>query len=276
VTARTDVYSLGIVAFEMLAGQLPFDSKDLAQLMRQHARKKPPRLSQIRRELQPFDKVIARALEKDPELRYPSCTAFAEVLSASGERCFTSTLPTLPPPVSDDPPPSGAPSLALPRDLDRPTFMEVPRDRPFIALVVDDSPVFRRFTVQAMQYALSRVMKDVRIVVEGAGSGHEAIDLATVEPPDFVLLDFDMPGLDGADTLSRLRALPGGGGARVVVLSGRVRPADRWRFAVLGVSDFVAKPIEFAQLVDRLEAIAKRHEETLRLRLPRSAPPVSR
>ena len=60
--------------------------------------------------------------------------------------------------------------------------------------------------------------------------------------------------------------------ARVVVLSGRVRPADRWRFAVLGVSDFVAKPIEFAQLVDRLEDIAKRHEEGLRQRLSRPAP----
>jgi DNA-binding response OmpR family regulator len=45
-------------------------------------------------------------------------------------------------------------------------------------------------------------------------------------------------------------------------MSGRVGAADRWRFAVLGVHDFVAKPIEFGQLVDRIEAIAKRVEET--------------
>ncbi len=262
VTARTDVYSLGITAFEMLSGQLPFDSKDLAQLMRQHARRRPPALSSLRRDLAPFDKVILRALAKDPAERYPTCTAFAEVLAAAGERWITSTLPTLPPPAGegdaalDD---DGAAQAAAPG-------AEPARGRPFFALVVDDSPVFRRFTMQATQLALFRHKKDLRVLVEGAGSGQAALERAAAEPPDLVLLDFDMPGLDGVDTLSRLRALPGGGQARVVVLSGRVGAADRWRFAVLGVHDFVAKPIDFRQLVDRIEAIAKRFEETGRLR----------
>jgi serine/threonine protein kinase len=254
VGARTDVYSLGITAFEMLTGELPFESADLAQLMRRHARKKPPSPSSVRRDLAVFDKAIARALAKDPEERFPSCTAFAEVLGAAGERWITSTLPTLPPP-----PPSDADTAP---DVTSPAPGE-----PLHVLVVDDSPVFRRFTVQATQLAFFRHKKDLRVVVQGAGSGHEAIEQATMEPPDLVLLDFDMPGLDGVDTLSRLRALPGGGGARVVVLSGRVGAADRWRFAVLGVNDFVAKPIDFRQLVDRIEAIVNRYEQTGRLRL---------
>jgi serine/threonine-protein kinase len=265
VSPRTDVYSLGIVAFEMLCGQLPFNSKDLAQLMRQHARKIPPALSSIRRNLAPFDKVLARALAKDPEERYPTCTAFAEVLAAAGERWITSTLPTLPPPAAADrltdlPAPPRVPSVdgTAPRQ---------PEDRPFYALVVDDSRVFRRFTVQATQLALFRRNKSLRVVVEGASSGAEALERARAEVPDLILLDFDMPGLDGVDTLSRLRDLPGGGRARVVVLSGRVGATDRWRFAVLGVNDFVAKPIDFRQLVDRIEAIARRFEETGRLRL---------
>jgi serine/threonine-protein kinase len=260
VTPRTDVYSLGIVAFEMLTGRLPFDSDDVAQLVRQHARKKPPALSSILRTLAPFDKAVARALAKDPAERYPSCTAFAEVLAAAGERWITSTLPTLPPPPPEGEPPS---QIAPAKRSDRPGLAAT---RPFHALVVDDSPVFRRFTVQATQLALFRHDKDRRVVVEGAGSGQEAIERAAAVPPDLVLLDFDMPGLDGVDTLSRLRALPGGGRARVVVLSGRVGAADRWRFAVLGVNHFVAKPIDFRQLVDRIEAIARRFEETDRLR----------
>jgi len=263
VTARTDVYSLGIAAFEMLSGQLPFQSKDQAQLMRQHARKQPPALSSIRRELLPFDKVVARALAKDPEERFPTCTAFAEVLASAGERLINSTLPTLPPPAGDSAPlPSFPGSPGVPRSLDLP---EASRNRPFYVLVVDDSPVFRRFTLKATQLAFFRHKKSLRIVVEGAGSGQEAIARAAAMPPDMVLLDYDMPGLDGVDTLARLRALPGGGGARVVVLSGRVKSQDRWRFAVLGVNDFVAKPIDFRQLVDRIEGIAKRHEETGRL-----------
>jgi serine/threonine-protein kinase len=261
VSRRTDVYSLAIVAYEMLTGRLPFHSQDLAQLMRQHARKPPAALSSVRRDLAAFDKAVARALAKDPEARFPSCTAFAEVLAAAGERWITSTLPTLPPP----PPDSANPAPHEPAPAPRHAVPPPAPDRTLHVLVVDDSPVFRRFTAQAAQVALARNRKDLRVVVESAGSGDEAIERALAQLPDLVLLDFDMPGLDGVDTLSRLRALPGGGRARVVVLSGRVAPADRWRFAVLGVGDFVAKPIDFPQLIDRIEAIARRLEETGRL-----------
>jgi serine/threonine-protein kinase len=258
VTSQTDVYSLGIVAFEMLSGKLPFDGNDVAQLMRQHARKTPPALSSIQRDLAPFDEAVARALAKDPAARHPTCMALVDALSTAGQRWTASKLPTLMPPRSEragprgeraptDPPPSGPPS---------------PLTRPLRALVVDDNPIFRRFTVQATQLALFRHDKDLRVIVEGAGSGQEAIARAAATPPDLVLLDFDMPGLDGVDTLSHLRALPGGGRARVVVVSGRVGPADRWRFAVLGVSHFVSKPIDFRQLVDRIVAIAKSFEES--------------
>ncbi len=282
VTARTDVYSLGIVAYEMLSGRLPFDSTDLAQLVRHHARRRPPELSSIRRDLAPFDRFVERALSKDPEKRYPTCTAFAEVLAAAGERWITSTLPTLPPPppgemagiepALDDlslrAPPSGA-LRPLPEAED-PSAVPAPPapagGRTLHALVVDDSPIFRRFAVQATQLALFRQNKGLRVVVHGAASGHEAIQNAAVQPPDLVVLDFDMPGLDGADTLSRLRALPGCARARVVVVSGRVGAKDRWRFAVHGVNEFVSKPIDFRQLVDRIEAVAKRIEETGQVR----------
>ena len=102
VSARTDVYSLGIVAFELLSGRLPFDSDDVAQLVRQHARKTPPAVSATARDLAPFDAAVARALAKDPADRYATCGAFAEALAEAGERWITSQLPTLPPPAKPD------------------------------------------------------------------------------------------------------------------------------------------------------------------------------
>jgi eukaryotic-like serine/threonine-protein kinase len=265
ITVRTDVYALGICAFEMLTGVLPFQSTDRAQLMRMHARKRPPPLSSIRRDLAPFDKIVARALAKDPAERYPSCATFAEVLAAIGDRWISSMLPTLPPPAPEVSAEAEWVARSLPAPAPPPSVPEAPRSQdtpatPRRVLVVDDSRVFRKFTVQAAQIAFYRCRKG-HLAVEGASSGQEAIQRAAVDPPDLVLLDFDMPGLDGVGTLSRLRALPGGDRARVVVLSGRVSPRDRWRFEVLGVSDFVQKPIDFRQLVDRIEGIARRLEE---------------
>ena len=87
--------------------------------------------------------------------------------------------------------------------------------------------------------------------------------MARQEPPDVVLLDFDMPGLDGVDTLSHLRSLPEGGRARVVVLSGRLGAQDRWRFSVLGVKDFVAKPIDLRRLVRVIEDLVSRVQSSM-------------
>jgi DNA-binding response OmpR family regulator len=67
-----------------------------------------------------------------------------------------------------------------------------------------------------------------------------------------------MPGLDGADTLSQIRAMKAGARARVVVVSGRVGPADRWRFSLLGVNDFVAKPTDLRELVETIGSVAER------------------
>lgn len=381
VTKSIDIYALGITAFEMLTGELPFDATDRPRLMRQHARKQPPLLSSKRRELAPFDRTIARALAKDPVDRYPSCTAFAEVLAAASEQWINSNLPTMPPPPagsqrsstagrarvdstpgkrptqktpgrrtlpkppltpkSEDGPSStrGTPTRLTPGRSTRSTGVAsgpgareraireqarslratgdfrlrtepirpsqaptpdspsppreepftpivplssplVPRSEPpptegekqtppvasgqgrvFHVLVVDDSPVFRKFTVQATEIAFFRRHKGRVVAVRGAGSGAEAIELAQAQPPDLVILDYDMPGLDGIGTLSRLRELPMGHLARVVVLSGRVSAEHRWRFAVLGVGEFVKKPIDFRQLVDRIENVAKRFED---------------
>jgi serine/threonine-protein kinase len=249
VGPRTDIYSLGVVAFQMLTGHLPFESADTAQLVRQHSRKKAPAPSSIQRELEPFDDPIGKALAKDPQARYASATAFVQALASAADRWTARAASTIPPPPDSIPSSWALRASVAPPSSER---------RPFRALVVDDSPLFRKFTVQATQLALFRHDKDLAVAVEGAGSGQEAIDRAGAEPPDLVLLDFDMPGLDGVDTLSHLRALPGGSRARVVVLSGRLAQKDRWRFAVLGVNDFVAKPIDFQQLVDRIEVIAKR------------------
>jgi serine/threonine-protein kinase len=120
--------------------------------------------------------------------------------------------------------------------------------------VVDDDDMFRAFAARAVKLAF----QEVPVRVLAAGSGIEALTSALHNPPNLVLLDFDMPGLDGINTLSRMRVLPGGLEARILVVSARAQEQERWRFSVLGVHDFLAKPVQLQELVDTVARIARR------------------
>ena len=80
--ARADQYSLACSAFYMLTGSAPFSGQDMAGTVAQHMYSPPPPIGSRRPELAVLDPVFARALAKDPRVRYPSCTDFATDLAA--------------------------------------------------------------------------------------------------------------------------------------------------------------------------------------------------
>ena len=78
---RSDIYSLGIVLYQMLTGRLPFQAEEVVALAYQHAVTPPPRLRDFNRRVpEALEKVVLRALAKDPEARYPTADAFAAAI----------------------------------------------------------------------------------------------------------------------------------------------------------------------------------------------------
>lgn len=78
---RTDIYALGIILYEMLAGNPPFSGDNNTDVMSQHVNATPPRLDKINPEISPeLAAIVARCLAKKPEDRYPSMDALVDAL----------------------------------------------------------------------------------------------------------------------------------------------------------------------------------------------------
>jgi formylglycine-generating enzyme required for sulfatase activity len=86
IDRRADVYSLGVVLYEALAGRLPFESEHRSDLSRMILAGESPRLRRLVRELpRPLDSIVHKAIDVDPAHRYASAEEFAADLQRFGE-----------------------------------------------------------------------------------------------------------------------------------------------------------------------------------------------
>ncbi|HEX4062712.1 MAG TPA: response regulator [Streptosporangiaceae bacterium] len=126
-------------------------------------------------------------------------------------------------------------------------------------LVVDDEPqIVRalRINLRARSYEVST-----------AATGAEALDVAAKHPPDLVLLDLGLPGVDGLDVI---RGLRGWTTVPIIVLSGRADSTDKVEALDAGADDYVTKPFGMEELLARMRATSRRaspREEQPRVRV---------
>lgn len=116
-----------------------------------------------------------------------------------------------------------------------------------ILYVEDDEPI-RAIGMMVLQTV-------GKFEVVGCASGAEALAQAPTARADLILLDAMMPGMDGPETLARLRSLPGTAATPVVFLTARVQPQEVAELRALGAVEVLAKPFEPMTLPDKLRQI---------------------
>lgn len=111
-------------------------------------------------------------------------------------------------------------------------------------LVIDDEPDY----VSTIQYHL----KWSGYEVITATNGEEGLEKAIAEKPDLILLDTSMPVMNGWEVLERLRQNGEVGETPVIMVTARCEVQDINTASSYGISDYVAKPFDFAKLMEKI------------------------
>jgi two-component system cell cycle response regulator DivK len=82
-----------------------------------------------------------------------------------------------------------------------------------------------------------------------ATTGERAVELALEHAPDLVLMDIQLPGIDGVEALGRLRADDGFGSSPVLALTAQAMEGDRERFLAAGFDGYLSKPVDIGEFV---------------------------
>ena len=88
-----------------------------------------------------------------------------------------------------------------------------------------------------------------------AGDGEQGCDMAAAERPDLVLMDLEMPGIDGWEATRRLKSNPQTRDIPVIALSAHALAGSREKALAAGCDEFDTKPIEFDRLVGTIQRL---------------------
>ena len=136
--------------------------------------------------------------------------------------------------------------------------MTIAIDKEAHVLVVDDDATLRMLTRAALEQA--------GFTVSEASNGRDAIDLAVTGLPDAILLDVEMPELDGFAACAQIRRNPGLIDTPIVMLTGRDDDASIQQAYDCGATDFIAKPINWSLLGQRVKYIVRASQVSRGLR----------
>ena len=118
-----------------------------------------------------------------------------------------------------------------------------------VILIIDDE----KDLVSTVEYRLK--FSDCEVIT--AYNGQEGLDKAAAEKPDLILLDTNMPVMNGHETLKQLRANPELKHIPVIMLTAISSPQDIAAASAFGITDYVTKPFDFTKLMEKVSSALK-------------------
>ncbi len=233
VDGRADIFGLAATLFFALTGQDPFAPPGGSLTAG-----RPPSLADIRSDLPAgLDATLSRMMALDAADRPQTAAAAMRELSPYlGWATGGWGAAVLPAPAGGRAPATLAGSAARPA---APT-------RAFRVLIVDDEEPVRRVCRLALQ--------NEPVACDEVDTGPDAVARALSAPFDLVLLDIDLPGLNGEQVLRQLRQNPPTAHLKVIMLSGRTSGDDLSRLLATGADDYLTKPFSVVQLRARVKS----------------------
>jgi CheY-like chemotaxis protein len=103
--------------------------------------------------------------------------------------------------------------------------------------------------------SLSRRLQRRGFDVSFATDGKAGVEMALAEKPDLILMDMNMPEVDGWEATRRIKASPEGKNIAIIALTAHAMEGDRQRALEAGCAEYHTKPIEFPKLMEQIETI---------------------
>lgn len=120
-------------------------------------------------------------------------------------------------------------------------------------LVVEDSPMIQEILVERL------LLRNYEVVA--ASDGQEGIELAQKELPDLILMDISLPVMDGWEATQCIRNIESIKNIPIIALTAHVLIEDRNKSLELGCNDFETKPINFSQLVLKIDTLLGKNKK---------------
>ncbi|WP_420641843.1 response regulator [Candidatus Leptofilum sp.] len=121
-------------------------------------------------------------------------------------------------------------------------------------LVVEDSLMIQEILIERLRFRNFEVIT--------ANDGEEGVELAQKEQPDLILMDISLPIVDGWEATHRIRNIEATKNIPIIALTAHALVEDRNKSLAIGCNDFETKPINFSQLMQKINSLLGNHSGT--------------